>query len=189
MTSSFAGLARRRGRRHRLVYLLIVVNFQSWLDPFIIITALPGALAGILWMLLPHAHHTQRALAYRHDHVHGRGHRQQHPDGVLRARADGRRPELHRRPRCEAGYVRMRPVLMTAMAMIIGMVPMSLGTWRRRRAERSAGPRRDRRPDRGHIRNSVFCSLRVFAWCIGTQAGHFADCCRRGRCRNAALSA
>src|SRR6185437_4940837 len=52
MTSSFAGLAFGLIMAIVLVYLLIVVNFQSWLDPFIIITALPGALAGIMWMLL-----------------------------------------------------------------------------------------------------------------------------------------
>src|ERR1700724_2649833 len=51
MASSFAGLAAGVGVAIVLIYLLIVVNFQSWLDPFIIITALPGALAGILWML------------------------------------------------------------------------------------------------------------------------------------------
>ena len=52
MTSSFAGLTAGVGVAIVLVYLLIVVNFQSWIDPFIIITALPGALAGIIWILL-----------------------------------------------------------------------------------------------------------------------------------------
>ena len=52
MTSSFAGLSAGVGVAIVLVYLLIVINFQSWLDPFIIITALPGALAGIIWILL-----------------------------------------------------------------------------------------------------------------------------------------
>ena len=57
MQSSYSGLLIGLVMSIVLVYLLIVVNFQSWLDPFIIITALPGALAGILWMLVPDAHH------------------------------------------------------------------------------------------------------------------------------------
>ena len=110
-----------------LVYLLIVVNFQSWLDPFIIISALPAALAGIVWMLFLIAHDVQRAGADRRDHVHGRRDGEQHPGRELRegrARAQARR-------RCDAaldaGFTRFRPVLMTALAMIIGMVPMALG--------------------------------------------------------------
>ena len=80
-----------------LIYLLIVVNFQSWLDPFVIITALPAALAGIVWMLfLTHTSLSVPALD-RSDHVHGRGHREQHSGGQLRARTDGRRKERHRR--------------------------------------------------------------------------------------------
>ena len=59
-----------------LVYLLMVVNFQSWLDPFIIITALPGALSGILWMLFFDRDHAQRALPHGRDHEHRRGDRQ-----------------------------------------------------------------------------------------------------------------
>ena len=72
-----------------LVYLLIVVNFQSWLDPFIIITALPAALAGIVLFLFVDAHHAQRAGADGRDHVHGRGDGQQHPGGELREGAAG----------------------------------------------------------------------------------------------------
>ena len=79
-----------------LVYLLIVVNFQSWLDPFIIITALPGALAGILWMLLLDAYHAERAVADGNDHVHGRGDGQQHSAGFVRARTDERRRDRGR---------------------------------------------------------------------------------------------
>ncbi|GBR68134.1 efflux RND transporter permease subunit [Gluconobacter kanchanaburiensis] len=108
-----------------LVYLIIVVNFQSWLDPFVIITALPGALGGISWSLfLTHTAMSVPALTgaimcmgtatanailvvsfarERMDH---------HGDAVLAA--------------LEAGYERIRPVLMTALAMMIGMIPMSI---------------------------------------------------------------
>ncbi len=78
MHSSFRGLLFGLVMSIVLVYLLIVVNFQSWLDPFIIITALPGALAGILWMLFCNAHHFERARADRRGHVHGRGDREQY---------------------------------------------------------------------------------------------------------------
>jgi multidrug efflux pump subunit AcrB len=108
-----------------LVYLVIVVNFQSWLDPFIIITALPGALAGITWSLFV----TQTTLsvpaltgaimcmgtatansilvvAFARDRL------AEHGDAARAA--------------LEAGYARIRPVMMTALAMIIGMLPMSM---------------------------------------------------------------
>jgi multidrug efflux pump subunit AcrB len=109
-----------------LVYLLIVVNFQSWLDPFIIITALPGALAGIAWSLfLTHTNISVPALtgaimtmgtatansilvvSYARERL------EAHGDALLAA--------------LEAGKARIRPVLMTASAMIIGMLPMSMG--------------------------------------------------------------
>ena len=109
-----------------LVYLLIVVNFQSWLDPFIIITALPGALAGIAWALfLTHTRLSEPALtgaimtmgtatansilvvSYARERL------QEHGDALRAA--------------IEAGTTRFRPVLMTASAMIIGMVPMATG--------------------------------------------------------------
>ncbi|CAJ0888956.1 hypothetical protein AMST5_03921 [freshwater sediment metagenome] len=108
-----------------LIYLLIVVNFQSWLDPFIIITALPGALAGIAWSLfLTHTNLSVPALtgaimcmgtatansilvvAYARERL------DLHGDAFLAA--------------LEAGYARIRPVIMTASAMIIGMLPMSI---------------------------------------------------------------
>jgi multidrug efflux pump subunit AcrB len=109
-----------------LLYLLIVVNFQSWLDPFIIITALPGALAGIAWALfLTHTRLSEPALtgailtmgtatansilvvSYARERI------QEHGDALRAA--------------IEAGKTRFRPVIMTASAMIIGMVPMATG--------------------------------------------------------------
>ncbi|MEO8126561.1 MAG: efflux RND transporter permease subunit, partial [Bryobacteraceae bacterium] len=109
-----------------LVYLLMTVNFQSWLDPFIILTALPGAMAGILWMLFV----TGTTLSV--------------PSlmgaimciGVATANsilmvtfANGERTVVAtaREAMLAAGYARIRPVLMTATAMILGMLPMSLG--------------------------------------------------------------
>ncbi|HUJ50379.1 MAG TPA: efflux RND transporter permease subunit [Bryobacteraceae bacterium] len=109
-----------------LVYLLMAVNFQSWVDPFIILTALPGALAGILWMLfatqttfsvpslmgaimcigVATANSILMVVFANDERMEGKG---------VRAAA------------LSAGYTRLRPVLMTALAMIVGMLPMSLG--------------------------------------------------------------
>ena len=89
MRSSFFGLGVGLLGAIVLVYLLIVVNFQSWLDPFIIITALPGALAGICWFLLLTHTTAECSIADRGRDVHGRGHRELDSDGQLRARADG----------------------------------------------------------------------------------------------------
>jgi multidrug efflux pump subunit AcrB len=67
-----------------LVYLVMAVNFQSWLDPFIILMALPGAMAGMLWMLYLTRHHSQRSGADGRDHGHRRCDGQQHPAGHVR---------------------------------------------------------------------------------------------------------
>jgi multidrug efflux pump subunit AcrB len=126
MLSSFNGLLWGLVFAIVLVYLLMVVNFQSWLDPFIIITALPAALAGIVWMLFV----TQTTInvpaltgaimamgiatansilmvSFARERLHGGD------DATTAA--------------IEAGFNRLRPVLMTALAMIIGMLPMALG--------------------------------------------------------------
>ncbi len=83
-----------------LVYFLMALNFQSWLDPFIILTALPGALAGILWMLFVTQTTLQRAFSDGRDHVHRGGDREQHSDGGFRERSAAGR---HGRARRGAG--------------------------------------------------------------------------------------
>jgi multidrug efflux pump subunit AcrB len=109
-----------------LVYLLIVVNFQSWLDPFIIITALPGALAGIAWTLfLTHTRLSEPALTGA---IMTMG--MATANSILVVSYARERLEEHGdalRAAIEAGTTRFRPVLMTASAMIIGMVPMAIG--------------------------------------------------------------
>ena len=126
MKSSFEGLGFGLLGAIVLAYLLIVVNFQSWLDPFIIITALPGALAGICWMLLI-THTTLNVpsltgaimcmgVATANSILMVSFAREQMDEGKSPADAA-----------VEAGFVRMRPVVMTALAMIIGMLPMAIG--------------------------------------------------------------
>jgi len=126
MHSSFIGLGVGLLMAIVLVYLLIVVNFQSWVDPFIIITALPAALAGIVWMLfltgttlsvpaLTGAIMTM-GVATANSILMVSFARQRMQEGL---------PPLS--AALEAGATRIRPVLMTALAMIIGMIPMAIG--------------------------------------------------------------
>jgi multidrug efflux pump subunit AcrB len=126
MKSSFFGLGVGLLMAILLVYFLIVVNFQSWLDPFIIITALPAALAGIAWILL--LTHTRLSVPSLTGAVMCMG--VATANSILlvsfsRDRMLAGVPALE--AAIEAGYTRLRPVLMTALAMIIGMVPMALG--------------------------------------------------------------
>ncbi|MBV9873440.1 MAG: efflux RND transporter permease subunit [Verrucomicrobia bacterium] len=126
MRTSYLGLLGGLGLAVVLVYMLIVVNFQSWLDPFIIITALPAALTGIvLFLFLTHTTLSVPALmgalmcmgiatansilvvSFAKERLH------EHGDSIRAA--------------IEAGATRFRPVIMTALAMVIGMVPMALG--------------------------------------------------------------
>jgi multidrug efflux pump subunit AcrB len=126
MNSAFSGLLFGLVAAVVLIYLLIVVNFQSWSDPFVIITALPAALAGIVWMLFTTettlsvpaltgaimcmgvaTANSVLVISFARERYHELG------DPVAAA--------------LEAGFVRFRPVLMTALAMIIGMTPMALG--------------------------------------------------------------
>ncbi|CAM5409264.1 Multidrug transporter MdtC OS=Afipia felis OX=1035 GN=mdtC_3 PE=4 SV=1 [Afipia felis] len=126
MNSAFSGLLFGLIGAIVLIYLLIVVNFQSWSDPFVIVTALPAALAGIVWMLFVTGTtlsvpaltgaimcmgvataNSVLVIAFAREKLDETG------DPVAAA--------------LEAGFVRCRPVLMTALAMIIGMLPMALG--------------------------------------------------------------
>jgi multidrug efflux pump subunit AcrB len=127
MKKSYLGLLAGLAFSILLVYLLIVVNFQSWLDPFIIIAALPAALAGIVWFLfLTHTRLSVPALTGAIMCM-----------GVATANSilvvSFAREQLEvlvgdaRKAALNAGFVRLRPVLMTALAMILGMAPMALG--------------------------------------------------------------
>jgi multidrug efflux pump subunit AcrB len=126
MRSSFMGLGVGLIMAIALIYLLLVVNFQSWLDPFIILTALTGALAGVAWGLYLTATtlsvpammgaimclgvataNSVLVVTFAREHLH---------EGMTPLNAAW-----------EAGVGRLRPVIMTATAMIIGMVPMALG--------------------------------------------------------------
>jgi CzcA family heavy metal efflux pump len=126
MNSAFTGLFYGLLAAIVLIYLLIVINFQSWTDPFVIITALPAALAGIVWILFATGTtlsvpaltgaimcmgvataNSILVVAFARERL------AHHGDAVLAA--------------VEAGYTRFRPVCMTALAMIIGMLPMALG--------------------------------------------------------------
>jgi multidrug efflux pump subunit AcrB len=126
MNNSFSGLMLGLLVAVVLIYLLIVVNFQSWADPFVIITALPAALAGIVWILFATGTtlsvpaltgaimcmgvataNSVLVISFAKERL------DEHGDAVAAA--------------LEAGFVRLRPVVMTALAMIIGMLPMALG--------------------------------------------------------------
>jgi multidrug efflux pump subunit AcrB len=126
MRTSFRGLAGGLVFAIVLVYLLIVVNFQSWLDPFIIISALPAALAGIVLMLF--VSHTTLSVPAMMGAIMCMGVATANSilvisfaKDVLLQTGDPVRAAL------AAGETRFRPVLMTALAMIIGMIPMALG--------------------------------------------------------------
>ncbi len=108
-----------------LIYLVIVVNFQSWIDPFIIITALPGALAGIVWALFITG--TTLSVPALTGAIMCMG--TATANSILVVSFARERLAEHgdaARAAIEAGYARLRPVLMTALAMIIGMLPMSM---------------------------------------------------------------
>ena len=126
MHSSFVGLFAGLAFAIALVYLLLVVNFQSWTEAFIIVTALPGALAGICWMLfltgttlnVPALMGTIMCIGVATSNsvlviTFANEHFAQSRDSFKAA--------------VEAGATRLRPVIMTALAMIIGMIPMALG--------------------------------------------------------------
>jgi multidrug efflux pump subunit AcrB len=126
MNTAFSGLLFGLLGAIVLIYMLIVVNFQSWLDPFVIITALPAALAGIVWMLF--ATHTTLSVPALTGAIMCMGVATANSILVvsfarerLAVTGDAALAAV------EAGFTRFRPVLMTALAMIIGMAPMALG--------------------------------------------------------------
>jgi CzcA family heavy metal efflux pump len=126
MRSSFFGLGVGLLGAILLVYLLIVINFQSWLDPFIIISALPGALAGICWFLL--LTRTTLSVPSLTGSVMCMGVATANSILMVSFAREQMDEGMRAIPAAiAAGYTRMRPVLMTALAMIIGMVPMALG--------------------------------------------------------------
>ena len=126
MRSSFVGLGLGVAFAMVLVYLLLVINFQSWLDPLVIVMALPGALAGVVWMLfttgttfnVPSLMGTIMALGVATSN-----------SVLLITFADDERRAGRSalEAALNAGFVRLRPVCMTALAMIIGMLPMAIG--------------------------------------------------------------
>ena len=126
MDSAFSGLFFGLAAAIVLIYLLIVVNFQSWLDPFVIITALPAALAGIVWMLF--ATGTTLSVPALTGAIMCMGVATANSILVIsfaRERLAATGDAI--RAATEAGFTRFRPVVMTALAMIIGMAPMALG--------------------------------------------------------------
>ena len=126
MDSSFIGLGVGVLFATLLVYLLMVVNFQSWLDPFIIIMALPGALCGIVWLLF--LTHTRLSVPSLMGAIMSIGVATANSILVVTFANDQRKEGKDARTAAlAAGFTRLRPVLMTALAMIIGMLPMSLG--------------------------------------------------------------
>lgn len=126
MHDSYTGLYVGLAFSMLLAYLLMVVNFQSWIQPFIIITALPCALTGIIWMLFVTG--TTLSVPALMGAIMCMG--VATANSVLVITFANEMLERYKDPyraALEAGYVRLRPVLMTALAMIIGMVPMALG--------------------------------------------------------------
>jgi multidrug efflux pump subunit AcrB len=126
MEKAFSGLLWGLLAAVVLIYFLIVVNFQSWRDPFVIISALPAALAGIVWMLF--ATRTTLSVPALTGAIMCMG--VATANSVLVISFARERLEEWGDPLAaalDAGFVRFRPVLMTALAMIIGMIPMALG--------------------------------------------------------------
>jgi multidrug efflux pump subunit AcrB len=126
MNSAYTGLLLGLLGAIVLVYFVIVINFQSWSDPFIVITALPAALAGIVWMLF--ATHTTLSVPALTGAIMCMGVATANSVLVI-SFAREKLAEFGNATQAalEAGFVRIRPVLMTALAMVIGMLPMALG--------------------------------------------------------------
>ena len=126
MNESFVGLGIGIVFAILLVYLLLVVNFQSWVDPFIIIMALPGALSGILWTLF--GTHTTFSVPSLMGTIMCIGVATANSILIVTFANDRRHEgDTSFDAALAAGFTRLRPVLMTALAMIVGMLPMALG--------------------------------------------------------------
>ena len=126
MRTAYEGLGYGLAFAVLLVYLLMVVNFQSWLDPLIIVTALPGALAGIAWALF--ATQTSLSVPSLMGAIMSIGVATANSILIVTFANERRHAGLNAHDAAlEAGYTRLRPVVMTAFAMIIGMLPMALG--------------------------------------------------------------
>jgi multidrug efflux pump subunit AcrB len=126
MDASFRGLGVGIGFAVVLVYLLMVVNFQSWLEPFVILMALPGTLAGIIWMLFLSG--TTLSVPALMGALMSVGVATANSILVVTFASERLREGLDAgRAAVEAGRARLRPVIMTALAMVLGMLPMSLG--------------------------------------------------------------
>jgi multidrug efflux pump subunit AcrB len=126
MHSSFIGLGIGLLGAIALIYLLLVVNFQSWLDPFIIITALPGALAGVIWALF--LTFTTLSVPALMGAIMSLGVATSNSVLVITFARNNLRDGMDpTQAALNAGAGRLRPVVMTALAMVIGMLPMSLG--------------------------------------------------------------
>jgi multidrug efflux pump subunit AcrB len=126
MNSAYSGLLFGLLGAIVLVYFVVVINFQSWTDPFVIITALPAAIAGIVWMLF--ATHTTLSVPALTGAIMCMGVATANSVLVISfAREKLNEIGDATQAALEAGFVRLRPVLMTALAMVIGMLPMALG--------------------------------------------------------------
>jgi multidrug efflux pump subunit AcrB len=126
MNSAYSGLLFGLLGAIVLVYFVVVINFQSWTDPFVIITALPAAVAGIVWMLF--ATHTTLSVPALTGAIMCMGVATANSVLVISfAREKLNEIGDATQAALEAGFVRLRPVLMTALAMVIGMLPMALG--------------------------------------------------------------
>jgi multidrug efflux pump subunit AcrB len=128
MRSSFRGLGMGVLFAMVLVYLLLVINFQSWLDALVIVAALPGALAGVVWMLF--ATHTTFSVPSLMGTIMALGVATANSVLLITFANEQRAEEQSGgalQAALNAGFVRLRPVCMTALAMIIGMLPMALG--------------------------------------------------------------
>ena len=145
-----------------LVYLLMTVNFQSWVDPFIILMALPGAMAGILWMLFVTG--TSLSVPSLMGAIMCIGVATANSILMVTFANDERQDGMNaREAMLSAGHARIRPVLMTATAMILGMLPMSLGLGRGRRTERAARAGGDWRTAATHV-NTLFVVPIVYSY-------------------------